>query len=385
MQFPGCRHPLFVTALSAMLVCQQARALVTLNDGTDKIFVVGSVGVSRDSNIFASREGGSDFVYSGGVSLEYTRKAGWIGVNAGVGVNLSRFGKFSSEDFQNPNFSLNFSKQTGRTTGALSLSAARQSSADAALNTRNTSWNYSAGLNAKYPVIERYALSAGIGYSQVKYVANPAYVDLASYSSNVNLFYVLSNERDLFAGYRYRLNETSQSTSDVDHGVNIGLSGRILPKMNGSVSVGYQIRTPDDDQTESSYGSWTSAATVSYEFNKKLTLSGQVTKDLSATALDTSLDSLTAGLEIQYAHNAKLTASASAGYGHNDFLGPGGLIFGTNIGRADTSFDWGTRIGYTLSENLTLYLAYNYTKNWSNADFGDYNRSSWSTGASSRW
>ena len=106
MQFPGCRHPLFVTALSAMLVCQQARALVTLNDGTDKIFVVGSVGVSRDSNIFASREGGSDFVYSGGVSLEYTRKAGWIGVNAGVGVNLSRFGKFSSEDFQNPNFSL---------------------------------------------------------------------------------------------------------------------------------------------------------------------------------------------------------------------------------------------------------------------------------------
>jgi hypothetical protein len=167
--------------------------------------------------------------------------------------------------------------------------------------------------------------------------------------------------------------------------VNIGLSGRILPKLNGSVSVGYQIRTPDDDQTESSYGSWTSAATVSYAFNKKLTLGGQVTKDFSATALDTSLDSLTAGLELQYAHNAKLTASASAGYGHNDFLGPGGLIFGTNIGRADTSFDWGTRIGYTLSENLTLYLAYNYTKNWSNADFGDYNRSSWSTGASSRW
>ncbi len=368
-----------------MLLCQQARALVTLNDGTDKIFVVGSIGVSRDSNIFASREGGSDFVYSGGVSLEYARKAGWIGVNAGVGVSLSRFDKFSSEDFQNPNFSLDFSKQTGRTTGALSLSAARQSRADAVLNTRNTSWNYSAGLNAKYPVIERYALSAGIGYNRIKYVDNPAFVDLASYSANINLFYILSNERDLFAGYRYRSNETSRSTSDVDHGVNIGLSGRILPRVNGSVSIGYQIRTPDDDRRNSSYESWTSAATVSYAFNKKLTLSGQVGKDFSATALDTTLDSLTAGLELQYAYSAKLTAGINAGYGHNDFLGPGGLIFGTDIGREDTSFDWGARVGYTFSQHLSLYLAYNYTKNWSNSDFGDYDRSSWSAGASSRW
>jgi hypothetical protein len=192
------------------------RVTVTLNDGTDKIFVTGSVNVSRDSNIFSSRAGGSDYVYSGGVGVEYTRKAGWIGVNAGVGLDISRFDKFSGENFQNPRFSAELNKQTGRTTGALNLNAARQSRADAALNSRNTSWNYGAGLNVKYPVIERYTLSGGLGYNQIKYVDNPAFVDLSSYSANLNLFYILSNERDLFAGYRYRFSETSRNTHDTD-------------------------------------------------------------------------------------------------------------------------------------------------------------------------
>jgi outer membrane receptor protein involved in Fe transport len=382
---PTIARSIFTALLSVALLTQQARALVTLNDGTDKIFVTGSVNVTRDSNIFSSRTGGSDYVYSGGVGLEYTRKAGWIGVNAGVGLDISRFDKFSGENFQNPRFSAEFNKQTGRTTGALNLNAARQSRADAALNSRNTSWNYGAGLNVKYPVIERYTLSGGLGYNQIKYVDNPAFVDLSSYSANLNLFYILSNERDLFAGYRYRFSETSRNTHDTDHGVNVGISGRILPRVNGSVSVGYQVRKPNDDLRNTSYQSWTSTAAVSYAFNKKATLSGQVGKDFSNTALDTTLDSLTAGLELQYAHNAKLTLSANVGYGQNDFLGQGGLIFGTNIGREDTSFDWGARIGYTFSQHLSLYLAYSYTQNWSNSIAGDYERSSWSAGASSRW
>jgi hypothetical protein len=382
---PNFARPICMATLSVALLSQQARALVTLNDGTDKIFVTGSVNVSRDSNIFASREGGSDYVYNGGVGVEYTRKAGWIGVNAGVGLDISRFDKFSGENFQNPRFSAEFNKQTGRTTGALNLNAARQSRADAALNSRNTSWNYGASLNLKYPVIERYTLSGGLGYNQVKYVDNPAFVDLASYSANLNLYYILSNDRDLFAGYRYRLSETSKNTSDTDHGINAGISGKILSRVNGSVNVGYQVRKPSDDLLDSSYKSWTSAATVSYAFNKKTTLSGQVGKDFSNTALDTTLDSLLAGLELQYAHNAKLTLSANLGYGRNDFLGQGGLIFGTNIGRVDTSFDWGARIGYTFSQHLSLYLAYTYTQNWSNSIAGDYERSLWSAGASSRW
>jgi len=375
----------FIVVIGVTLVMQQARALVSLNDGTDRIFVTGTFGVSRDSNIFASRGGAGDLVYSGGLSVDYLRKAGWIQVNAGLGVDISRFDKFNDEDFQNPRFNAEFSKQTGRTTGAINLTAARQSRADPALNTRNTSWNYNASLNAKYPVIERYTIAAGVGYGMIKYLDNPAFVDLTTYSANLNLFYILSNARDLFAGYRFRYSETSRLTSDMDHAFNLGLSGRIIPRVNGSVSVGYQVRKPDDDRVRKSYGSTTAAATVSYAFNKKATLNGQLAKDFSTTALDTTLDSTTANLVFQYAYNAKLNFSANVGYGRNEFLGQRGLLFGTDIGREDTSFDWGARIAYTYSQHLALNLGYSRMRNWSNSIIGDYTRSIWSVGASSRW
>lgn len=378
------RLPLAV-ALGTALLSQQALALVSLNDGTDKIYVTGSVGVTRDSNIFANRAGGGDYVYSGGLSLEYQRKAGWIAVNGNIGVDISKFGKFSEENFQNPRFGLEFTKQTGRTTGALTLSAQRQSRADPTVNIRNTSWNYGAGLNVHYPIIERYSLSGGVGYNLTKYLDNPAFVDLASYSANISLFYILSETRDVFAGYRYRYSQTPKGTFDTDNSVNIGLSGRIIPRLNGSVSVGYQVRTPSDDPQNKSYKSVTAAAAVTYSISKKLSLTGRVAKDFSATASDTSIDALTASLDLQYAYSAKLSFSTNVGYGRNRFLGPGGYLFGTFIGREDTTFDWGARVSYTYNQHLSLYLSYSYMKNWSNADFADFERGSWSAGASSRW
>lgn len=385
MQFSVYPRPLFAVAICAALLTSQARALVTLNDGTDRIYVTGSVGVSHDSNIFSSNGGGSDYVYSGGLSVEYTRKAGWIAVNAGVGVDISQFDRFRGENFQNPRFSAEFTKQTGRTTGSLTLSAQRQSRADAALNTRNTSWNYNSGLNFHYPIVERYSLAGGLGYSLIKYVNNPAYVDLASYSANINLFYILSNERDLFAGYRFRYSDTSKNTQDTDHAFSLGLSGRIIPRVNGTVSVGYQVRVPSNDVPGAQYGSTTASATVSYAFTKKTTLAGQVAKDFSTTAANTSMDVLTAGLDLQHAYSAKITFGANVGYGRNRFLGIGGLIPGTDIHRDDTSFNWGARVSYVYSQHLQTNLGYSYMKNWSNVGSSDFERSSWTFGASSRW
>ncbi|MBC7368626.1 MAG: outer membrane beta-barrel protein [Undibacterium sp.] len=385
MPFSVYQRPIFAVSICVALLTQQASALVKLNDGTDRIYVTGSVGVTQDSNIFASSGGGSDYVYSGGLAVEYTRKAGWIAVNASVGVDISQFDRFRGENFQNPRFAAEFTKQTGRTTGALTLSAQRQSRADAALNTRNTSWNYNAGLNVHYPIIERYSLSGGLGYSLIKYVDNPAFVDLASYSANINLFYILSNERDLFAGYRFRFSNSSRNTQDTDQAFNVGLSGRIIPRVNGTVSVGYQVRTPSDGVGGASYGSTTASAAVSYAFNKKTTLTGKVAKDFSTTASDTSIDVTTAGLDFQYAYSAKITFGANTGYGNNRFLGRGGLIPGTGVHREDTSFDWGARVSYVYSQHLQTNLSYSYMKNWSNAGSSDFERSSWSLGASSRW
>ncbi len=137
-------------------------ALVTLNDSKDHIYVDMSIAVSRDSNIFASSDNAGDFVYSTSLSVNYQRRAGWIGVNAGMSMAASRFGENTSENFSNPSYSIELNKKSGRTTGALTLSAARESRADSAVNVRNTSWNYNLGLNVKYPMGGRSTLTGGM-------------------------------------------------------------------------------------------------------------------------------------------------------------------------------------------------------------------------------
>ncbi len=390
-----CRHfrSLIAVLLAAGVACPPSRALVTLNDSKDHIFVTGTFGVSRDSNIFANRDSEGDFIYSTGVSAEYTRRAGWIGVNASVSGNASRYGKVKSENFSNPSYSMELTKQTGRTTGSFTLSGARESRADSAANLRATSWNYNAGLNYKYPIINRFTLSGSFGYSARKYVEASQLSNLSTYTSSTDLFYILTNERDLVAGYRYRYGETSRNTSTTDHSVNAGVSGRIIKGINGSVRFGYQLRTPQGSVGESSeYRGLSASAAVSYALNRKITINGQLARDFSTTATDASVQTTTAGLTTSYAPSRQWSISAGTGWGDSQFLGEKGRIqrdpgppplLGRN--RHDNYANWNVGLSYVLNEHFSATLTYAWFKNWSTLPFADFVRSSWGLALSSRW
>src|SRR5687767_9084589 len=94
--------------LATSLACPPSRALVRLNDGHDKIFVSASVSVSHDSNVFANSDDRGDYVYSTSLGAQYTRRAGWIGVNANAAVSSSKFATLDGQDFNNPSFGLEF-------------------------------------------------------------------------------------------------------------------------------------------------------------------------------------------------------------------------------------------------------------------------------------
>ena len=98
---------LLALALAAILAATPAHGLVTLNfnDGHDHVSVMGSFTVASDSNIYASRDNKGDYIFSTGWAAEYTRRAGWIGVNASVGVSGSRFANTKGLSFSNPSFS----------------------------------------------------------------------------------------------------------------------------------------------------------------------------------------------------------------------------------------------------------------------------------------
>jgi len=378
--------------LATSLACSPAHALVTLNDGHDHIHVNGSVGVSYDSNIFAKNGGSGDFAYTTGFSAEYTRRAGWIGVNANIAISGSHYAKIKGISFTNPTFGVELTKQSGRTTGAFTLTAARESRADAALNTRSTTWNYTPGLNFKYPFSGTYTLSGTLGYAQRKYVDEVALINLSTYTASFDLYHLLTSDRDASIGYRYRYSGTSAHSSYTDHAFNLGLSGKLIRGVNGAIRAGYQTHVSKGTAHQPRYGSWTVSASATHPVSKKLNFTGSVSKDLSITGTDASVDTTAATLDSQYAFNSHLSFTASLGYGDSRFLGDRGrevislgppLVLGKQ--RRDDYFNYSFSIAYTLNEHLVAALNYAWFRNWSTSPFADFVRNSWSFSLSSRW
>jgi hypothetical protein len=381
--------------LALSLACPPAQALVSLNDGHDHAFVTGRVGYAWDSNLFANSQAKSDSAITASVIADYQRRAGWIGVDASVEVDASRYDHFTAENFQNPKFNLELTKQTGRTTGSLTLAASRQSRADAAVNIRTSSWNYSTGLSFRYPIITVYTISGQLGYSFVKYSDN-VFPELGTYTASVDVIRLLSTDRDLMLGYRFRHGETSVNTSYDDHALTAGLSGKLIRGINGSLRAGYQTRIPHGPTLygtpAATFSSWTASIAATYAFNKRLHFSGSLGKDFSTTANDVSVDTTTASLDAQYALTSHWQFSASVSGGDSKFLGDAGRrlislgpppILGP--GRHDNFVTANASVDYSLNEHLKIAATYAWFKNWSTESIADFVRSSFTLNLSSRW
>lgn len=353
-------------------------ALIKFNEGRDQIFVTGTVSIGYDSNIFSSSANEGDVVTQSSLLLEYARRAGLIAVNADVGWNFGRFSEYSSEDFSNPTMGVEFIKSSGRTTGSLTLGASRNSTADPNIGLRTDSWNYHAGLNWKYPVIDRYSLAGSFGYGLLDYVENSGgLIDLETHSASLDLFYAYTSQRDLMGGYRIRFSDTTNDGRYTDHAFTAGVSGKILAKLKGNIRAGYQIR--DDSSTGEQFHSITSTASVTWAFNRKLSVTGSVNKDFSTTATDSSVDSLNINFDATYVLTSRWSVYSGLGAGRNEFLS------GLDDGRVDYYLTWSGGVNYSLNEHFKASLTYSYFKNWSNRSASSFDRNSITLHLSSRW
>lgn len=371
---------------------QIAHALVTLNDGTDKIFVSSTFSMGYDSNITASALGVSDISYGGSMAIVYQRRAGLIGVNANLGFSLNDFVKNKSYDTFNPSYSIELDKGTGRLTGDLTLSAVRSSQADAAVNLYDVSWNYGLGLNLHYPVIERYSFTVSLNYGLLDYTdtGGVPLVNLSTYAASIGLFYVLSEERDLFADYRYRYQQSSDSTSTTDNGVSLGVNGRIIWRINGSLSAGYDLRSAQGVSNtgvvdSGNYSGLWVTGSANINVARKLKLTAAISRDYSTTATNATTDTTSGTLDASYALTARYSFNTGVGGGINQFLGPFGYLTGTTIDRRDYYFAWHTGVNYTLNDHLSLGLAYLYFQNWSNLALASFSRDTVTLSLTTRW
>lgn len=356
-----------------------AHALVSLNDGADKFFVSASAATEYDTNYYANTYGIAETVMTGTVTGEYSRRAGEIGVEASAGVHAIFLQEHVEENARNPFVKAELTKTGGRVSGSLSLKAERTSDNDAAANIRTVAWNYDAQLNVKYPIIERYFLTAGAGYSRNDYEVSKPLYDLDTASARMDLNYSLDSQRDLLVGYRYR-EENSQGPSDYnDNDFSVGLRGRILPKLTGTVRAGYQFRSEEGNQRRN-YDGFSASASANWLPTKQNSVNGLVLRDYRTTSTDFATEVTAASLLYTRVLNAEWTAGCGAQAGQTKYLG---ASKGKN--REDTYTGWNANIAWSANEHLRVAFNYSFYHNSSSLAFADYSRHVFALSVSSRW
>lgn len=354
-----------LASVALLLGLSPARALINVDGSRNQLFVFGSVTFGYDSNIFSDATDRGDYTTSAAVGVELKRRAGVIAVNATATFSYSDYGQFSDQNSFDPNFRLELNKTAGRTTGAFTVSAYRESRADSSVNLRTNSWNFPVGLSIKYPVNDKYYFTSQTGYLRRRYVESATLANYRDYTQSLDIFYVYTSKLDLVGGYRIRVSQTSLGDDTVDHWFNVGATGGLFAKLNGTLRLGYQIRDISHTQT---FTHINALASVGWPVTRKLNLSGTLTRDFNTIATGVSVDSTAATLRANYAINRQFEILAGISYGRNNFLGTPPPV------RRDTYFSWDAGLRYKMNEHFQAGVTYTYFHNWSTFNFSDFTR-----------
>lgn len=382
------QHRLLTAAAvaAAAMFAPSSSALVSLEDGKDHLFVDGSVQVGYDSNVFANAQSGGSLVYQGTLGVDFTRRAGWIGVNATASLNWARYGNFRNQDYVDPKLTAEFTKQTGRTTGSITLSVQREDRADVTVNTRDVSWNYDAGLNFEYPVIERYSIAGSFTYDHVDYLDQQLFTNLTTYTENLYLYYILNEQRDFFMNYRLRYSDEETGDFDVDNALSAGINGKVYGPFNGSVQAGYETRSMHGGiDNGATFGDLTLTGAATWNMNRRMTLTSNVSRDYSTTATAQSLESTSGGLVFQDSLTAKASVMLSGEVGENRFLGNEGLLAAGGKRRVDDFYDLDAAYFYTINQHIKISLSYSYYRSYSTLAYAEFPRQQVDMGLQSHW
>ncbi len=367
---------LFLSVLLLALPAHRAQALLNLDGSRNQIFVFGNVSFAYNSNIFSEANARGDSSVTGEAGLELKRRAGIIAINCTVKVAYQRYATYTGEDAFNPSFYIEFAKTTGRTTGSFTVNAFRESRSDSAVNLLTHSWNYPIGLSIKYPLNDKFYATSETGYLERRYVDNLGLANYRDYTEAVDVFYVYTSKLDLDGGYRIRASKTSIGANTYDHWFNLGATGGLMAKLNGSIRFGYQIRQISGGP---SYNHFNAMAALTWPATRKLTFTSALSRDFNTIATGESVDSTSLNLRANYVFTRRADFGTGVAYGRNLFLG------GLPPQRRDNFFSWDVSGGYKFNDHLRLAASFNYLQNRSNLSFSEFSRHGFSLDLDSRF
>ena len=123
----------------------------------------------------------------------------------------------------------------------------------------------------------------------------------------------------------------------------------------------------------------TEAIDLTWNFSRRLKITGDVSQNFSAIATNGSVNTLAASLDASYSMNAKTSFTAGVGGGYSRFIGA------SAGGRRDTYFTWNAGVNYTINDHFTTSLGYTYFENWSTSSLSDFIRHTLSLSLSIRF
>ncbi len=225
-------------------------------------------------------------------------------------------------------------KSTGRLTGSLSVNAFRTEQGGQRGQSPHDSWNFPVSLNLRYPLNDKFYATSASSFEARRYEdTTTGLSNYSDFAEGIDGFYVYTSKLDLLAGYRIRLAHTD-AAGPTDHNFSLGATGRLLPKVDGLVRFGYQVR--EVNSTGGSFHEFSALGQLTWTASRKLTVVVLLSSDFNTTATAESVDALSATLNGTYAMTRRFQFGSGVGLGRNRFLG------GIESGRLD-NFSRGMR------------------------------------------
>ena len=233
-------------------------------------------------------------------------------------------------------------------------------SPDPIANNRAIGWDYTSTLNLRYPVDQRFFLTDVVGAGGSSYQNTALFSNQRTFSEGVDVNIVYDSKLTLFGAYDFTLAKT-HDTNSYGNSYNLGASGTILPKVHGSISLGYSLdQNTYTHQPSEEFTGIDAAGNLVWQFSRAISFTGTATKDFAIASTDVTTDTTDLGIAGSTVVAKRFQTQLGVTRVTTDFLGRAGL------GRKDTLWEFVANLGTPLTTHININLAYAYELNYSN-------------------
>lgn len=353
------------------------------------VFFAGTVEVSETSRASPRADSSSDTIFAFIPSVSYNRESARMDLNASLSAPFRRYDSNSRLDSDSLQFNLNGEVPFGanpRLSGTWSLNYFDGVQSSYLTNRNLDSTTFGANIYGDYRFGNRLSARARAQYSD----RSSSGIDSAFTNANTSTLYaiglharqLIGGRVGLYAEYVVQERETdrgliNQGVDATDDGVNFGITGQLLPerlfpKLEADLSFGFTSSAARDRFTTNPNAGRSNRLTLNgslrYPANPRTNVALTYNRNLAITDDDRTVERGQLQLSVDYTPRQRLTFITSVGMQTNDF------IYATTE-RSDDVLTASVAANYSIRQNWSARLSYNYRDSSSNVFLSDYSSS----------